>query len=337
LNEKGFWSEMVDMTVDKVKHVQRQVDPRLCGLIGAFGQKQAKRIQRYLKERHPSIKSLIAVSDEAGSQKNLEKFKRGGYDILITVRMAYVGYDHKPISVVLMLSNFRDSGYLDQFFARGMRVMPDIPVEHQVLYAIVPDDPKMARYVKEKRKESEKGIRERNTRLEINGKKATTQPIGFVYGGEVTERRAQGMNPEGDLSNWELPIVEQIQSSYKMGASPSTEVGRLFRDLGESIQSVGTKLGVIILDQPKETPQITDKEKEELARQELSRYARRCDHKWAEIMQWDEPHFGYSMVQCNDVFVRRTIKHCGLQEIEESIKWFVEYWEPQLDRMLERK
>ena len=338
LEDEGFWSTMVDMVIKRVHEVQQQIDPRLCGLIGAHGQEQARKILRYIKKYHPGIKALIAVSDEQRSQKNLKQFKRGGHDILITVRMAYIGYDHKPISVVLMLSDFRDYGFLDQFFARGMRIMPDIPIEKQVLYAIVPDDPQMAKYVEEKRKESERGLRERGQQQHKLLGSSEQRPIGFTYGGEVTNRRAQGMNPDGDLNIVELPIVEQIQAKYQMTASPRTELGRLFRDMGESVPSAAEKLGIGIPRMPvKKREELTAKEREEKARRELSKMARRCDRKLAEIQGNEEIQYGLTYTECNSHFGRLTIKKAGLEEIEESIKWIQKVFEPSLDEQLNQR
>ena len=178
LMDERFWAPMVDATIQKVLECQ-MVHLDFCGLIGACNQDHAKRIQKYISNHSAGVKSLIAVSSEDAAQDNLRDFKKGGYDILITVAMAHVGYDHKPITVVCCLNAFREKGWLDQFAARGLRVFSDVLLHLQMLYFICPDDKKMRSWVESMRVQSDQGIRERAARKENDDAKEKESEPGI--------------------------------------------------------------------------------------------------------------------------------------------------------------
>jgi superfamily II DNA or RNA helicase len=95
---------------------------------------------------------------------DFRQFKEGDTDILVTVAMAHVGYDHKPISVVTCLNHYREWSWLDQFAARGMRMMAELPRGDQLLHYIGPNDRLNVRWADAKRRESDQGLRERRER-----------------------------------------------------------------------------------------------------------------------------------------------------------------------------
>lgn len=318
LEKESFWREMIDSAIDKVRELQGTVDPRICGLIGACSQRHADRIKSYIQKHHPTVKSLIAISDDAGAQDNLRTFKEGYHDILITVRMAYVGYDHKPISVIVALTDFRDEGFLRQFFARGMRVLPDVPLEQQVLWVYSPDDIKMAQFVERLRDESNAGLREREERIRERTEDPQQPRLGTTVDARLTNRRNVGMSPEGDLNHQELPIVEGLIKRFRLGAAPPTGVAELIRAAGGAIQSfMGT---------PQKAPSEpvdnrTAKEKEDDLRRELNDFAKGVDSRLMKAGYLTPGEWGHTLKECNKRFGRRSTKECGADDLRKSKAW----------------
>ncbi|MDX3697052.1 hypothetical protein PV726_43845 [Streptomyces europaeiscabiei] len=52
-------------------------------------------------------------------------------DILVTVRMAFIGYDCPQITVVGILTHHRDRGHLMQMVGRGLRMWSDMRPREQ--------------------------------------------------------------------------------------------------------------------------------------------------------------------------------------------------------------
>jgi superfamily II DNA or RNA helicase len=67
----------------------------------------------------------IATSDDTPqARKNIEDYKRGAFQILVTVAMAYEGLNVPQISVICCLSHIRSVPWLEQCFARANRIAP---------------------------------------------------------------------------------------------------------------------------------------------------------------------------------------------------------------------
>ena len=83
----------------------------------------AKTYYDYLARR--SLHARIATSaDTPQARKNIQDFKRGVYNILVTVAMAYEGLNVPQISVICCLSHIRSVPWLEQCFARANRIAP---------------------------------------------------------------------------------------------------------------------------------------------------------------------------------------------------------------------
>lgn len=234
LASEGFWRDMVDTTVDRVRLVQQTIHPGMCGLIAASTQEHARDIAAYLARRHPTLKTLVAVSaDSAVAHERLRAFRRGGYDILISVRMAYVGYDYKPITVVLVLSDFREDGFLRQLVARGMRMWADAPRDQQILHIIAPDDPAMKVFLDQLQDESMRGMTRRKSPTEGEAKRGSWQrkQAGTVTQAVVTDWREHTMTTSAvnagtttqsqfDLAGMMHEVVIQKAEMPKVAAAP---------------------------------------------------------------------------------------------------------------------
>lgn len=213
IQQPDYWQPMTDKFIERLMEVKRDVDSRLCGLISAGSQKHAKQIEKYINKYHPQMRTLIAVSEDGDkAHKSLKKFRDGGWDILVTVQMAYVGYDHKPIMAILVLTAYRTEGYLRQLMARGLRMWAAIDSDYQALHAFVPDDPYMRNFVNKLRQESDAGARQKAERTGVDREQGEAQEkLTYIVNAFMTEMRAQGMDVTGDLTHDEYVRAEQIR------------------------------------------------------------------------------------------------------------------------------
>ncbi len=230
----NIFGPIVDIVVNRVKEAQL-TDSRYCGLIAAMNQKHAKAIKKYLDENHKSVKCLIAISEDGGiAHTNLEEYKRGGYDIIISVQMVYVGYDHPPITVIGILTHYRFSGFLDQLIGRGLRIRKDRPRDEQVCFIATPNDPLMVEYIEKLREDSLRGMLERDG----GGGGGGTQIFGITEKAIVTGESGKGINADGDLDQVEMPLVEGAMAKFAITGS-RTGQAELIRSAGGDIRNIG--------------------------------------------------------------------------------------------------
>lgn len=164
------WQALVDKGVERLRRGKSLIDPRLCELITAVDQAHARKIHRYIQEKYPRLRSLIAVSDDGAKAKNnLEDFKQGGYDILVTVKMAYVGYSYKWLMYWVCASHYRAFLDLEQTAGRIIRTLPTsvIPLKKQLAEVIAPGDIRMKNFLFYMKECSDRGINEKNEKEEI--------------------------------------------------------------------------------------------------------------------------------------------------------------------------
>jgi superfamily II DNA or RNA helicase len=234
VTQPEVWRPLVDQTVDRVHRVQK-IDPRYCGLIAAAGQLEVGEIHEYLTRHHPTVKVLAARSDDGQEAlNNLKLFRQGGYDLLVTVRMAYIGYDHPPITVVCVLTNFRDKGHLFQLIGRGMRVWRERPVREQYVYVIAPDDDRMRQFLEELRAESEAGLKDRQQR-EYERDAGRTIQLGYAEGARLTDTAIIGLDPEGDLANEQRVWLREQQERHGLVMAPESGLASLLRATGATL------------------------------------------------------------------------------------------------------
>ena len=153
-----FWQVAARHAYEKVKELQ-ELWPRYCGIAGCATQEHAREVMAYLESL--GARCLLAVSDDSNAHENLRLFKRGGWDMLVTVGMAHVGYDYKPIAVAAVLNGVREYNWLDQFTMRAGRVVPSRPRAEQTAWVYGLNDRAMRQYVNAKRQESARAVKMR--------------------------------------------------------------------------------------------------------------------------------------------------------------------------------
>lgn len=327
--EYGYWSGLVDKTIEDIREYQH-VDPRYCGLIAAGNQKHAKAIEADVRRRHPTVRVLVAVSeDNEAARDNLRKFRAGGHDLLITVNMAYIGYDYKPISVITILTPYRWEGYLRQLVARGLRVMDGVPAELQTLRVNAPDDPAMADFCETMRSEAEAGVRERKKGGGGGGGNVDPE-LSIMLGAELLERRVKGMDPIGDLEADEASYVEQEIRSFNLGPCCNLSgVAAMLRSKGFELGN-GLSNGTTPVNYDTELDTKTESEKEATARLPVLAEMRRMD---ARLMQagFSGATFGFCNGKTNYQF-EKSLASCSLDEIDRYLQFFRTVVKPKLER-----
>ncbi len=153
-----FWQVAARHAFEKVKELQESW-PRYCGIAGCATQEHARQVMAYLESL--GARCLLAVSDDNNAHENLRLFKRGGWDMLVTVGMAHVGYDYKPIAVAAVLNGVREYNWLDQFTMRAGRIVPNRPRAEQTAWIFGLNDRAMRQYINAKRKEAERAVKMR--------------------------------------------------------------------------------------------------------------------------------------------------------------------------------
>lgn len=333
LDHQDFWSEMVDKTVEEVRKVQN-IHPSLCGLIAAYNQGQADRIEHYVRSRHPSVKVLKAISrDQKQAQENLEAFKGGGYDLLISVRMAYVGYDHKPIKVICPLTDFREHSFLCQLFMRAGRVVPGLPPGAQILRAVVPDDPKMQEFVEWLRHESDKGVKDKEPGSEPGPGPGGDVRLGYTESVNWLGERAEGLDEGDSVSREDYPAIAAIQKEYEAYEIPVPKLGRLLKGVG-ALPSAngGATHKAPETDTNGNGARKSRMQKERLFSADLYKEFRKEDSTLgrAGVIRIPED-FGYSARKCQKAFNDyRPPKEMSMAELLERERWLNEVWRPQV-------
>lgn len=212
LRDAKTWEPLVDQVVAKVRDKQR-FNPAYRGLISCMGQSEAKKVQKYLQSRHPTLRVGIAVSSDTDAPRALSEFRSLPMDILVTVRMAFIGYDCPEITVVGILTHYRDSGHLMQLVGRGLRVWSGMRAREQSCLIIAPDDPKMQDFLEHLRGQREEGLRrvaEREANAEAADSPAEKQlALSYVESAVATTRRAA--SNDTDVETDELMLIESIK------------------------------------------------------------------------------------------------------------------------------
>lgn len=222
LRKPEVWQPIADGVVTAVREKQR-VNPEYRGLISCMEQNDAKQVYKYLSDKYEGLRVLKAISEDGPlSEDALKKFKgKNGGDILVTVRKAFIGYDCKPITVVGILTHYRDWGHLEQLVGRGLRAWDGAPARSQSCRVIGPDDPQMTEFIEFMRGESEQGLRERERREREGGKDSERDgELGFVEAAEATTARA--VSNDTDLDHDQRVLIEAIK--HEIGATDDVTV-----------------------------------------------------------------------------------------------------------------
>lgn len=326
VQQPEVWQPKLDATVERVRFVQ-QLASEHCGLVAFSSQAAVEEGARYLRSRHRGVRFLIAKSEDGREAvENLAEFKRGGYDLLLTVNMAYIGYDHPAITVVCPLTNYRWPGYLFQLCARGMRAWEGLPYNQQRVHIIAPQDPKMVEFLEWLRAESDAGLRERGGGPPGPPRKPR---LGYAEDVAVHDPSAVGYDPSGDLSADQYQRVRSVVAKHGLAGIPETGLWAAIKELREEqAQQPAPSVAVATIQAPEKT------------RKELrTEWGQRCQKAIARLIFQSfpgidsrRPAFRAATMtvgaKLNDVQVVPNAEHLTIKQWEERYaliqRWIVE-------------
>ena len=214
------WQPMADMVVQSIREKQI-LNPAYRGLISCMEKKDAEAVTNYLRTRYPGLRVHIAVSsDGKAAQDTLQNFKTQPADILVTVRMAFIGYDCKQITVVGVLTHYRDKGHLMQLVGRGLRVWDDEPFDEQTCRIIAPDDPRMQEFLGQLREQQDEGLRRRQDRTQDedgSGREgADREQLTYIESTQMTTVRA--VSNDAEVEHDERLLIESLKHRHGLVA-----------------------------------------------------------------------------------------------------------------------
>jgi hypothetical protein len=229
LRREPVWKPLCDKVVERLQERQK-IWGGYKGIICCMDQNHADEVFRYLTTRYPHLKgrTLLAISRDQGEALSRlrdfrdynEKGEPSPYDLLITVRMAFIGYDCKEITVLGILTNYRDKGHLFQQVGRALRVLPDRDYGEQVCWIVAPKDPLMRKFIAWLKDE-----RKRGTRGPGPDGPGPGDPQMYVRDAYATTMSAEGL---GDTIEDPLELAEIEQLRLQFGIyEPPTKLKRL--------------------------------------------------------------------------------------------------------------
>ena len=105
-------------------------------------QSVVKKMAKWIRETMEPC--AVAISDDAASKKNIDRFRKGEVNVLVTVAMAYEGMDAPKATHLVFLGSYRSASWLSQCFARVWRWGPSNWGSHdRVAHLYLPKDPRM--------------------------------------------------------------------------------------------------------------------------------------------------------------------------------------------------
>lgn len=123
------------------KYLNKKPDAKM--LVVAPNIEYAKRYQTWLTLNR--YNSRIATSEDSiDAMTNINDYKRGAFNVLVTVAMAYEGLSVEEISHLILLTFIRSTEWLEQCFARLNRLSPN--KNYGLVFA--PKDPKLLKAMK---------------------------------------------------------------------------------------------------------------------------------------------------------------------------------------------
>lgn len=168
--------------------------------------------------RRQGISCGLAISDADDAHSDIEQFREGGFQCLVTCQMAYEGLDVPTITHVACLTHIRSLPWILQMLARAWRAT----LGKQKCWAFVPNDPRMNRVIERIRAEQDAVIplpREAGGTTTGPGLPAAFVPIS----GEVefvTSRMLDGAGVADELAQQvaALCLQHNLPSDHPMAA-----------------------------------------------------------------------------------------------------------------------
>lgn len=194
----------------------RQFGDRL--LVVTADQQTAK--SYHAEIRRQGISCGLAISDADDAHSDIEQFREGGFQSLVTCQMAYEGLDVPAITHVACLTHIRSLPWILQMLARAWRALHG----KSRCWAFVPNDPRMNRVIDRIRQEQDAIVplqRDAGSGGGGGGAQAAFVPISGEVA-SVTAEMLDGTSPEDPLfaqvaaicRQWNLPVDHPMAAQF---------------------------------------------------------------------------------------------------------------------------
>jgi len=183
---------------------------------------EAKKFQRYLHTKH-NISCVLATSREESAGRKLRHFRERKHgQCLVTVAMAYVGFDCPDLTHMAYLSAIRAPSWMLQSFARVSRFDANAPIGYDQQHAFIygPDDERFRQFCAWLRNQIAMGVADRRGG---NGERAKPdvivmpddfEPLGSELTGMAIESLKRRISPEDEAKL--QTFVESCPSSANL-------------------------------------------------------------------------------------------------------------------------
>jgi len=161
----------------------------------------AKAYYDYLAARHRMAR-IATSEDTPHAKQNIKDFKRGVFNILVTVAMAYEGLNVPQISVICCLSHIRSVPWLEQCFARANRIANG--KEKAIIYA--PADWSFKKVIRMIEQEKLVPLSNPDNQQELIG--------------NCTEQEGEGT---GEIRPWIIPVSSRAHGVDGVSIAPTPE------------------------------------------------------------------------------------------------------------------
>jgi superfamily II DNA or RNA helicase len=199
-------TDLADQLLDNCVSHWKQFGNRL--LVVTADQATAK--EYHARLRRQGISCGLAVSDADDAHGDIELFREGAFQCLVTCQMAYEGLDVPTITHVACLTHIRSSPWILQMLARAWREIQG----KTKCWAFVPNDPRMNRVIDKIREEQDAVV----PLLKDGGPGGGGgRPLAFVpISGEVVSVTAEML--DGGIAD--DPILQQVAALCRQANLP---------------------------------------------------------------------------------------------------------------------
>lgn len=174
-------------------------------LVMADRQADAAKMREYLQQRH-NVACVLATSREEAAGRQLRHFRERKHgQCLVTVAMAYVGFDCPDLTHLAYLSAIRATSWMLQSFARVSRFDARSPVPYDLQHAYVygPDDQRFRDFCAWVREQTAMGVADRQRGgggprepQEVVEVQDDFEPIAATAGALAVESLQRRIDPE---------------------------------------------------------------------------------------------------------------------------------------------
>jgi len=284
-------TSLADELLDNCVEHWREYGQRL--LVVTADQQSAKHYQKRLKAQGFSVG--LAISEAESAHDDIERFRGGFFDVLVTCQMAYEGLDVPEITHVAALTHIRSVPWIEQMLARAWRATGS----KTKCWAFVPSDPRMDRVIQRIRDEQPEVIPFENTSPTGTGGSGKTEHAFVAISGQVEAIRSQLLDGSITPTEFETAIQSAVIShGFSLEDPRVAKLLAMVRELG----------------QPKQNAEVvTVKEREHSIRVHMKKTCSRADKQKSVTP-------GTHQKRLNEALGYRKFKDMSLEELERARK-----------------